>query len=64
MEEMPEERKESVNVPIGKKGNKTDCSNYRGKSLSPTVYKILLNILSSRLTSNVEDITGDNQCGF
>jgi hypothetical protein len=29
-EELPEHWKESIIVPIYKKGNKTDCSNYRG----------------------------------
>ena len=49
-EELPEEWKESITVPIYKKGDKTDCSNYRGISLLPTMYKILSNILLSRLT--------------
>jgi hypothetical protein len=31
-EELPEEWKESVIVPIYKKGDKTDCSKYRGIS--------------------------------
>ena len=29
-EELPEERKESIIAPIYKKGDKTDCNNYRG----------------------------------
>jgi len=29
-EELPEERKESIIVPIYKKGDKTDCNNYGG----------------------------------
>ena len=49
---------------IYKKGDKTDYSNYRGISLFSTVYKILSNILLSRLTPYVEEITGDHQCGF
>ena len=63
-EELPEEWKESITVPIYKKGNKTDCSNYRGTSLLPTKYKILSNILLSRLTPYAEEIIGDHQCGF
>ena len=44
-EELPEEWKDSIIVPIHKKGDKTDCNNYRGISLLPTTYKMLSNIL-------------------
>jgi len=63
-EEMTEEWKESIIVPINKKGDKTDSSNYRGISLLPTTYKILSNILLSRLTPYAEEIIGDHQCEF
>jgi hypothetical protein len=49
-EELPEQWKESIIVPIYKEGDKTDCSNYRGISILSTAYKILSNILLSRLT--------------
>jgi len=51
-------------VPIHKKGDKTDCNNYRGISLSPTTYKILSNIQLSRLIPYAKEIMGDHQCGF
>jgi len=63
-EKLPEVWKESIIVPIHKKGDKTDCNNYRGISLLPTTYKILSNILLSRLTPYAKEINGDHQCGF
>ena len=61
---LPEEWRESIIIPIHKKGDKTDCSNYRGISLLPTTYKILSNILLSRLSPYAQEIFGDHQCGF
>jgi hypothetical protein len=43
--ELPDQWKGSIIVPIHKKGDKTDCNNYRGISLPSTSYKILSNIL-------------------
>jgi len=63
-EELPEEWKELIIVPIYKKGNKTECSNYIGTLLLSTTYKILSNILLSRLTPYAEEIIGDDQGGF
>jgi len=47
-EKLPEEWKESITVPIYKKGDKAGGSNYRGISLLRTTYKILSSILLSR----------------
>jgi len=63
-EKLPEEWKESITLPIHKKGYKTDCNNYRGISLLPTTYKMLSNILLSRLIPYAKEIIGDHQCGF
>jgi hypothetical protein len=63
-EEPPEDWKESIIVPIYNKGDKTDCNTYRGISLLPTMYKLLSNILLSRLIPYAEEIIGDRQCGF
>jgi hypothetical protein len=53
-EELPEQWKESIIVPIHKTGDKTDCNNYRKISLLSTSYKILSNILLSRLSPYIE----------
>jgi hypothetical protein len=63
-EELPEQWKESITVPIYTKNDKTDSSNYQGISLLSTTYKILSNILLSRLTPYAEEIIGHHQCGF
>jgi hypothetical protein len=58
-EELPEEWKELIIVPLYKKGDKTDCNNYRGISLLSTMCNILSNLILSRLTPNAEEIIGD-----
>ena len=63
-EELHEDWMESIIVPINKKGNKTYCCNYRGISLLPTMYKILSNILLSRLIPYAEEIIADHHYGF
>jgi len=63
-EELSDEWKESIILSIYKKGDKTDCNNYRVISLLPTSYKVLSNILLSRLTPYAEEVIGDHQCGF
>jgi hypothetical protein len=63
-EELPQQWKESMIVPIYKNGDKTDCNDYWEISLLSTAYKILSNILLVRLTPYVNDIIGDHQCGY
>jgi sorting nexin-29 len=63
-EELAQQWKESIIVPIHKKGDRTDCNNYRGISLLSTAYKTLSNILLATLTPYVNGIVADNQCGF
>jgi len=38
--DLPKKWRESIILPIYRKGNKTNCSYYRGTSLLPTTYKI------------------------
>jgi hypothetical protein len=53
-EELPDQWKESIIVPIHKIVDKTDCNNYRWISLLSTSYKILLNIFLSRLSPYID----------
>jgi hypothetical protein len=64
MEELPDQWKESIIIPIHEKGDETDCSNYHGMSLPSTSYKILSTVLLSRLSPYTDEIIGDHQCGF
>jgi hypothetical protein len=48
-EELPHQWKESITLPIYKKGDKSDCSYYYWISLLSTSCKILSNNLLSRL---------------
>jgi sorting nexin-29 len=63
-EELPQQWKESIIVPIYKNEDKSGCHNYRGSSLLLTAYNILPNILPARLTPYVNENNVDHQCGF
>jgi hypothetical protein len=63
-EELSQQWKESIVLPIHEKGDKTGCINYRWISLLSTAYKILPNILLAKWTPYVSEVTGDRQCGF
>ena len=63
-EELTEEWKQSIGVPVYWKGDITDCTNYCDISLCTITYTILSNILLSRLTVYAEEIIGDHQCGL
>jgi hypothetical protein len=58
-EELPDQWAESIIVPIHKKDD-----DYRGILLLSTSYKILSNVLLSKLGPYVDAITGDHQYGF
>jgi hypothetical protein len=63
-EELPDQWKESIIVPIHKTGDKTDCNNYRGISLLSSSYEILSNILLSRLSPYIDEIIGEYRYVF
>jgi hypothetical protein len=59
-EELPDQWKESIIVPIYKKCHINDCSKSHAISLLPTSYKILSNILLSRLSPYMAEIIGNH----
>jgi hypothetical protein len=63
-EELSDQWGKSITVPIYKKGNRIDCGIYSGISLLPTSYKILYNLLLSRVSPYIDENIVDHQCGF
>jgi sorting nexin-29 len=61
---MPQEWSTALICPIHKKGNKLECSNYRGISLPIVTYKIFTNVLARSMEPYVEEILGGYQSGF
>lgn len=61
---VPREWKRSIIVPIYKKGDRKECSNYRGVSLLCTAYKIYERIIEQRLRKDMENRLHETQSGF
>jgi hypothetical protein len=53
-EDLSDQWKESIIVPVLKRSDGTDCNNYRGISVLSTSFNILSNIRLSRLNPYVE----------
>ena len=52
-QQWPQDRKRSVFIPIPKKGNPKECSNYRTIALISHASKVMLKILQARLQQYV-----------
>ena len=57
-------RKTAVFIPIPKKGNAKECSNYRTIALISHASKVMLKILQARLQQYVNHELPDVQAGF
>ena len=60
----PQDWKRSVFIPIAKKGNAKECSNYRTTALISHASKVMLKILQARLQQYVNHEFPDVQAGF
>ena len=54
----------SVSIPIPRKGNAKECSNYRTTALISYDSKVMLKILQARLQQYVNQELPDVQAGF
>ena len=63
-QQWPWDWKRSVTIPIPKKGNAKECSNYHKLALISQVTKIMLKILQVRLQQYVNRELPDVQTGF
>ena len=63
-QQWPQDWKRSVFIPIPKKGNAKECSNYRTIALISHSSKVMLNILQARLLQYVNRELPDVQAGF
>jgi exonuclease III len=61
---VPQDWQTGVVVPIFKKGDQRECSNYRGITLLSLPGKVYAKVLHSRLTEVVDQKIQDEQCGF
>ena len=63
-QQWPQDRKRSVFIPIPKKGNAKECSNYHTLALISHVGKVILKILQARLQQYLNRELLDVQAGF
>ena len=64
MQQWPQDWKRSVFIPIPKKGNAKECSNYRTMALISHASKVMLKILQARLQQYVNHEMPDVQADF
>ena len=63
-QQWPQDWKRSVFIPVSKKGNAKECSNYRTIALISHTSKVMLKILQARLQQYVNRELPDVQAGF
>ena len=64
LQQWPQDWQRSVFIPISKKGNTKECSNYYTIALISHASKVMLKILHARLQQYVNQELPDVQAGF
>ena len=64
IQQWPQDWKRSVFIPIPKKGNDKECSNYHTIALISQASKVMLKILQAKLQQYVNHELPDVQAGF
>ena len=62
--EAPSDFRKTLIKPLYKKGDKSECRNYRGISLVFVGSKLLSNMILVRLRDTVDNVFREEQCGF
>ena len=63
-QQWPQDWKRSIFIPIPKKGNAKECSNYHTSALISHISKVMLKILQATLQQYVNCELSDVQAGF
>ena len=64
MQQWPQDWKRSIFIPIPKKGNAKECSNYHTIALISHASKVMLKTLQARLQQHMNHELPDVQVGF
>ena len=64
LKQWPQDWKRLVFIPVPKKGNAKECSNYLTIELVSHASKVMLKILQARLQQYMNQELTDNQAGF
>lgn len=63
-EKVPSDLRDAAIVKIYKKGDQSDCGNYRGIALLATAGKVLVPVMSNRLSPLAETIPSGRKPAF
>ena len=63
-QQCPQDKKRPVFIPILKKGNAKECSNYRTVALISQTSKVMLKILQARFQQYMNHVLPDVEAGF